>query len=163
MRTPVWCRSRAEALGEHVTELVVGLLADHALHHLRAAQGIIGLGERYGAERLDAACRRALEVGDPSYRTVKGILAVGADQQGAGGPVSAASASTPAHLHGPQGLFAHLNGDGAGGDGAGGDGDWRRRRRCGRRRRRCGRRRCGRRRGGGRVNRNRTSSRCCAR
>jgi hypothetical protein len=32
LRTPVWCRSRAEALGEHVTELVVGLLADHALH-----------------------------------------------------------------------------------------------------------------------------------
>jgi hypothetical protein len=124
MRTPVWCRSRAEALGEHVTELVVGLLADHALHHLRAAQAIIGLGERYGAERLDAACRRAVEVGDPSYRTVKGILAVGADKQAAGGPVnagrvSAASASTPAHLHGPQGLFAHL--DGAGGDGVGGD------------------------------------------
>ena len=132
MRTPVWCRSRAEALGEHVTELVVGLLAGHALHHLRAAQGIIGLGERYGAERLDAACRRALEVGDPSYRTVKGILAVGADKQAAGGPVSAASAATPAHLHGPQGLFAHLNGagdgdgdgdgDGVGGDGVGGDG-----------------------------------------
>jgi hypothetical protein len=89
-------------------------LADHALHHLRAAQGIIALGERYGAERLDAACRRALEVGDPSYRTVKGILAVGADQQAAGGPdsagpISAASAATPAHLHGPQGLFAHLD------------------------------------------------------
>jgi hypothetical protein len=130
MRTPVWCRSRAEALGEHVTELVVGLLADHALHHLRAAQAIIGLGERYGAERLDAACRRAMEVGDPSYRTVKGILAVGADKQAAAGPdsagpISAASASTPAHLHGPQGLFAHLDGTGGtggtGGDGVGGD------------------------------------------
>lgn len=61
-------------------------------------------------QRLDAACRRALEVGDPSYRTVKGILAVGADQQ----PASAAddsvvSAVTPAHLHGPQTLFAHLD------------------------------------------------------
>jgi hypothetical protein len=61
-----------------------------------------------------------MEVGDPSYRTVKGILAVGADKQAAAGPVSAASAATPAHLHGPQGLFAHL--DGAGGDGVGGDG-----------------------------------------
>ena len=131
MRTPVWCRSRAEAFGEHVTELVVGLLADHALHHLRAAQAIIGLGERYGAQRLDAACRRALEVGDPSYRTVKGILAVGADKQAAAGrdsagpisagPISAASASTPAHLHGPQGLFAHLGGTGGtGGTGGGG-------------------------------------------
>jgi hypothetical protein len=42
MRIPVWCRSRAESLGEYVSELVVGLLADHALHHLRSAQGIIG-------------------------------------------------------------------------------------------------------------------------
>ena len=62
-----------------------------------------------------------MEVGDPSYRTVKGILAVGADKQAAGGPASAASASTPAHLHGPQGLFAHLDGDGVGGDGVGGE------------------------------------------
>ena len=68
-----------------------------------------------------------MEVGDPSYRTVKGILAVGADQQAAGGPdsagpISAASASTPAHLHGPQALFAHLDGTGGdGGDGVGGD------------------------------------------
>lgn len=47
MRTPVWCRSRAEGLGEHVTELVVGLLADKALHHLRAAQGIVALADKY--------------------------------------------------------------------------------------------------------------------
>jgi hypothetical protein len=116
MRTPTWCRSRAEALGGHVAELVVGLLADHALHRLRAAQGIIGLGEKYGPQRLDAACRRALEVGDPSYRTVKGILAVGADQQPAPGADGAASMVTPAHLHGPDGLLAHL--DGERGDGA---------------------------------------------
>jgi hypothetical protein len=76
MRTPVWCRTRAEAIGEHVSELVTGLLASGALHHLRAAQGILGLVDRYGADRLDAACARALEVGDPTYRTVKGILAV---------------------------------------------------------------------------------------
>ncbi len=111
MRTPVWCRSRAEALGEHVTELVVGLLADHALHHLRAAQGILTLADKYGPERLDAACRRALEVGDPTYRTVKGILAVGADSQPPPPATDTASALTPAHLHGPDTLFAHLDGD----------------------------------------------------
>lgn len=113
MRTPVWCRSKAEDLGEHVSELVAGLLADHALHHLRAAQGIIALAEKYSPERLDAACRRALQVGDPSYRTVKGILAVGAEQQqatdSAAPTASAVSAVTPAHLHGPQTLFAHLD------------------------------------------------------
>ena len=40
---------------EHVTELVVGLLADHALHHLRAAQGIIGLAEQ--VQPRAAGCR----------------------------------------------------------------------------------------------------------
>jgi hypothetical protein len=109
MRTPVWCRSRAEGLGEHVTELVVGRLADKALHHLRAAQGIVALADKYGPERLDAACRRALLVGDPSYRTVKGILVVGADKQATAGSVDTASAATPAHLHGPDELFAHID------------------------------------------------------
>jgi len=109
MRTPVWCRSKAEALGEHVSDLVAGLLADHALHHLRAAQGIIGLADKYPPQRLEAACRRALEVGDPSYRTVKGILAVGADQQPPSTPGSDAAAATPAHLHGPGQLLGHLD------------------------------------------------------
>jgi hypothetical protein len=116
MRTPTWCRSRADGLGEHVAELIAGLLADTALHHLRAAQGILGLADKYGPDRLDAACARSLAVGDPSYRTVKGILAVGADQQ-APPPADRASGVTPAHLHGPDGLFAHLDGAGdAGGD-----------------------------------------------
>jgi len=121
MRTPVWCRSRADSLGEHVAELVAGLLADKALHHLRAAQGIIGLADKYGPDRLDAACRRALEVGDPAYPTVRGILAVGADQQAGTDPPGAASAATPAHLHGPHDLFAHLDTDDAGQDTGGQD------------------------------------------
>jgi transposase len=78
-RTPAWCRSRAGELGEAVGRLVGELLAGTpgALHHLRAAQGVPRLGDRYGPERLDAACGRALAVGDPSYRTVKQILAAG--------------------------------------------------------------------------------------
>jgi hypothetical protein len=123
MRTPVWCRSRAEGLGEHVAELVAGLLADKALHHLRAAQGIIGLADKYGPDRLDAACRRALEVDDPTYRTVRGILAVGADQQANTDPAGAASAATPAHLHGPRDLFAHLDIDDENGEDTGGGHD----------------------------------------
>lgn len=115
MRTPVWCRSRAEELGEHVAEVIADLLTDGALHHLRAAQGILALAERHGADRLDAACARALAAGDPSYRTVKGILAVGAETD-PDEPASTAAASTPAHLHGPGGLFAP--GDDARGVGA---------------------------------------------
>jgi hypothetical protein len=40
---------------------------------------VIGLAERHGADRLDAACRRAIDVSDPTYRTVDGILAAGTE------------------------------------------------------------------------------------
>ena len=57
--------------------LVGELLAVNALFRLRQAQGVLRLGQRYGDGRLEAACARAIEAGDPSYRTVKGILAAG--------------------------------------------------------------------------------------
>jgi transposase len=78
-RTPTWCRRQATELGSAVARLVTELLAGNALHHLRAAQGVLRLGDRYGPQRLDAACARALACGDGSYRTVKGILVAGLD------------------------------------------------------------------------------------
>jgi transposase len=102
MRTPVWCRRKANELGPNVAELIGGLLEINALHRLRSAQGIIGLAERYGIDRLDAACRRAIDVGDPSYRTVKGILKAGTEHDGRAAPVTLIA---PAHLHGPAQLF----------------------------------------------------------
>ncbi|MGH3182069.1 MAG: Mu transposase domain-containing protein, partial [Streptosporangiaceae bacterium] len=108
MRTPVWCRHKAAELGTHVGVVVADLLTDGALHHLRAAQGIIGLADKHGADRLDLACARAIEVGDPTYRTIKGILAAGTEADGAG-PAEPASCA-PAHLHGPTSLFDGLAG-----------------------------------------------------
>ena len=49
--------------------------------------------------------RSPSKVGDPAYRTVKGILAAGREQLAAE-PELALTA--PAHLHGPETLFAHL-------------------------------------------------------
>ena len=106
MRTPAWCRRRAVELGSHVVELIGLLLEINALHRLRSAQGVIGLADRHGVDRLDAACRRAIEVGDPSYRTVKGILVAGTEQ--AGRPTVVAP-SAPAHLHGQAALFAAID------------------------------------------------------
>jgi hypothetical protein len=102
MRTPAWCRRRAAELGESVAGVVAALMEVNALYRLRQAQGVVGLADSHGAERLEAACRRALVAGDPSYRTVKGILAAGTehDDEPPGEPPSA-----PAHLHGPQLLF----------------------------------------------------------
>jgi len=108
MRTPQWCLKRAAELGSSVHELVEGLLADGALYHLRAAQGVVGLADKHGATRLDAACRRAIEVGDPEYRTVRGILKAGTEHDGEAAP---AVPSAPAHLHGPTSLFDHLAAD----------------------------------------------------
>ncbi len=82
MRTPQWCRKRAGELGANVKALVEGLLEVNALYRLRQAQGVLGLADKHGAERLDAACRRAIEVGDPGYRTVKGILVAGTEAEG---------------------------------------------------------------------------------
>jgi hypothetical protein len=43
--------------------------------------GIVRLGDRYGAERVEAACQRALEVRAFSYRSVESILKTGLDRQ----------------------------------------------------------------------------------
>lgn len=102
-RTPTWCRKRAAELGPAVVEIVEALMQINALHRLRSAQGIIGLADKHSAERLDAACRLAIDVGDPTYRTVKGILAAGTENVS---PVQPAANTGPAHLHGPDRLFA---------------------------------------------------------
>lgn len=105
MRTPSWCRHRAAELGEAVAALVGELLAEHALHRLRAVQGVLRLAETHGPERVNAACALALSVGDPSYRTVAGILKRGREQLV---PEEELLPVTPGHLHGPDTLFAHL-------------------------------------------------------
>lgn len=103
MKTPAWCRKRAAELGASVEAVVASLLEVNALHRLRSAQGVVGLAERHGAERLDRACARALAAGDPSYKTVKGVLAARTEEEpeATGGVCDA-----PAHLHGPAALFS---------------------------------------------------------
>jgi transposase len=76
-----WCCQRAADVGPRCAELIARLLGDRIAERLRAAQGVIALGTRYGAARLEAACDRALAHDSPHYRTVKTILATGADQQ----------------------------------------------------------------------------------
>jgi transposase len=105
-RNPVWCRRRAAEIGSSAAELVELLMEVNALYRLRSAQGVVRLADKYGDERTNAACRRALGVGDPSYKTVKGILLAGTEAEGTELMVVP---DVPAHLHGPQDLFAHLS------------------------------------------------------
>lgn len=74
-----WCARQAIKVGPQCLTLIQTLLSDHIVERLRAAQGVLGLRGRYGATRLEAACARALAHNSPHYRTVKTILATGAD------------------------------------------------------------------------------------
>jgi transposase len=102
-KTPAWCRSRSAAVGPACSTVIDELLAPGVLYRLRAAQGILGLADKHGADRLEAACARALAAGDPTYKTIKGVLRAGTETD----PPAAetAGSDTPAFLRGQAGLF----------------------------------------------------------
>jgi transposase len=106
LRSVTWCRTRAEQIGPGAVAIVAELSTVNALHRLRAIQGIIRRREKYGDTRLDAACARALAVGDPRYRTVKGILLAGTEH--GDDPPHHAAAAPPAMLRGPDAFGTDL-------------------------------------------------------
>ncbi len=71
----------AERTGPAVAKLAAEILAErpHPEQGYRTCLGIIRLGDRYGPERLDAACARALAIRAHSYRSVESILRNGLD------------------------------------------------------------------------------------
>jgi hypothetical protein len=94
-----WCRTQAEQIGPAAVAIVAELSTINAIHRLRAIQGIIRLRDTYGDARLNAACARALAVGDPRYRTVKGVLVAGTEHGDT--PAGQSVAMPPAMLRGP--------------------------------------------------------------
>jgi len=81
--TSEWCLQQAALVGPACAALAALLLADPVLEKLRTVQALLRLRERYGAQRLEAACRRTMAFGNHTYRSVKTILANGLDQQDA--------------------------------------------------------------------------------
>jgi transposase len=71
----------ASEFGPSTRELVEAMLLAyvHPEHGFRPAMGIVSLSKRYGAERLERACARALRGGATNYQSVKSILAKGLD------------------------------------------------------------------------------------
>lgn len=67
----------------------------HPQQGFRSALGILRLAKSYGAERLEAACGRALALGALSYRSLESILRRGLDRQ----PPPARPDATPAIAH----------------------------------------------------------------
>ena len=100
LQTPAWCRARAADVGPACREFIEHLLGDRPLDRLRSAQGVLRLGQRHSAARLEAACARALAVGEYRYHTVKTILAHALDGQplpSLAPVVTAVAAAPPRH------------------------------------------------------------------
>ena len=80
--TPSRILSWAEKVGPSTRALCDAILTTrpHPEQGFRSCLGILRLGRRYGDERLEAACGRALAVHARSYRHVEGILKNGLDR-----------------------------------------------------------------------------------
>jgi transposase len=82
-----WTPSRivawAQKTGPAAAQLVEEILASrpHPEQGYRSALGIIRLGDRYGTDRVEAACARALHLRAFSYRSVESILKHSLDRQ----------------------------------------------------------------------------------
>lgn len=75
MQDPQWCLKQAEEVGPYCHMVIERLFNNGVLDNLRSAQGIVRtLKKKYKANRLEAACKRALFYDTPRYKTVKSIL-----------------------------------------------------------------------------------------
>jgi transposase len=75
MRDDSFYRKRAAALGPHVDEMILRLLArGRGFIDTRKIWGILSLDKRYTAGAIDVACRRALELDQLSFRAVKRLV-----------------------------------------------------------------------------------------
>jgi len=79
MRDPQWCLSQAKIIGESCHQVINHLFESKVLDQLRAAQGITSLEKKYGRDRLEAACKRALAFETINYKSIKNILEAGVE------------------------------------------------------------------------------------
>jgi transposase/DNA replication protein DnaC len=134
--TPMRMMRQAEKIGPSTVALVEATMKakPHPEQGFRACLGIMRLEKSYGAQRLEAACRRGNDIGATSYGSVASIPRHGLDKAYAqenarrasrsGTPTSAGAATTterrrhahPFHPRSP--ARAHRNGQGAGGSAA---------------------------------------------
>ena len=89
LQTPEYCRENAQKIGPNTFKVADQLLADRPLDQLRSVQGILGLAKSVGTKRLEAACARALYMGDPRYHRIKAILNAALDLDPLPGQVAA--------------------------------------------------------------------------
>jgi transposase len=92
-----WASKTGPATGRLVAEILRS--RPHPEQGYRACLGIMRLGRHYGAERLEAASRRAEHLRSYSYRTVKNVLSSSRDRLPFDDQEEATSSSTPVHAN----------------------------------------------------------------
>jgi len=75
------CRQRAAEIGPATCEVVERLLDHRPEDRLRTAGRLLRLSDRFGSQRLEVACVRALRFDDPAYVTIKHVLEQGLDAE----------------------------------------------------------------------------------
>jgi len=90
--------------GAAVAQVVEAILASrpHPQQGFRSCLGIMRLGKRYGDERLEAACQRALALGACSYKSIESILTHGLDRSPVPEQPGATVRSRHPNIRGPQ-------------------------------------------------------------
>jgi transposase len=93
----------ASTIGDNAAALVERILTErrHPEHGYRSCLGIIRLEKKYGRERLEAACGRALAAGGRSYTHVDAILRHGLDRVSVAGVEADASVGDHENVRGP--------------------------------------------------------------
>ena len=99
----------AAQTGEATAQVVATILASrpHPQQGFRACLGIMRLGQRYGAGRLEAACHRAIRIGACSSKSLASMLQPDLDRQPLPGPPAAAPVITHGNIRGAQ--YDHRN------------------------------------------------------
>ena len=102
-----WSPSRligwGQSIGPATGKLVEAILAErpHPEQGYRSCLGILRLSKRYGVERLEAACARAVLVGARSYRHVDSILRHGLDRLTQDSTTTSAGGVVHGNIRGP--------------------------------------------------------------
>jgi len=102
------CRATAASIGPATAAVVHDLLADPAVDRGPTVGRVLRLRERYGEERLEAACARARRFDDQSYSTIKRILVEALDADAP--PTVPAAPPARAFVRSAADLLGHLFG-----------------------------------------------------
>jgi transposase len=111
MRWPTFYCKRARELGPSIGDFTDQLLSgEFPWSRLRSAQKLLGLAERYGPDRLDAACQRALRFELLDVYGVERILQQGLEHDSTTEPVTGDQAHLDLKFLRPATHFAHAAG-----------------------------------------------------